>query len=150
MKIINYFHCDKPGHWLAKIRESDWSAGQFLYQLLNENRFKAVLGEKSILLLLTDGSELVSFCTYAQKDDIPATELGPWIGFVYTFPQYRGHRYAGQLISEAERLALADGIHTLYISTDHIGLYEKYGYTLGQIMRDGHGNPSRIYQKNLD
>lgn len=47
------------------------------------------MGEKSRVMLLVDGDDLISFCTYAEKDDIQPTELTPWIGFVYTFPQYR-------------------------------------------------------------
>ena len=33
---------------------------------------------------------MISFCTFAEHDDIPDTELTPWIGFVYTFPAFRG------------------------------------------------------------
>ncbi len=32
------------------------------------------------MLLLTDGDELVSYCTYAKKDDIQPTDLTPWMG----------------------------------------------------------------------
>ena len=52
------------------------------------------------VLLLTEDSKLISFCTYAGKDDIQPTELSPWVGFVYTFPEYRGHRYVGLLMAK--------------------------------------------------
>ena len=35
--------------------------------------------------------EQISFCTYAEKDDIQPTALTPWIGFVYTFPNIGGN-----------------------------------------------------------
>lgn len=62
------------------------------------------------VLMLVDGENLISFCTFADKDDIQPTELTPWIGWVYTFPHYRGHRYVGKLLSYAEALAKTDGL----------------------------------------
>lgn len=150
MQVIEYFSCDRPDDWLAQIRKSDWGAGQFLYELLSENRFKEAVGEKSKVLLLTDGDALVSFCTYAEKDDIQPTELTPWIGFVYTFPAYRGHRYVGELFSEIGRLARAEHVHEIYISTNEEGLYEKYGCEFYRMMTDMEGEPSRVYRMHVD
>ena len=38
MQVIDYYSCDRPEHWLEQIKKSDWSAGQFLYELLSENK----------------------------------------------------------------------------------------------------------------
>ncbi len=150
MKVIDYYDCDRSEYWLQQIKKSDWSAGQYLYKLLYENKFKNVVGENSKVLLLTDGDELISFCTYAEKDDIQPTTLTPWIGFVYTFPEYRGHRYIGKVFLEIEKLAKIENVHDIYISTNHIGLYEKYGCEFYQMMKDINGEPSRVYRKHID
>ncbi len=150
MQVIDYFACDRPEFWLEKIKKSDWGGGQFLYELLNENKLKNAVGEKARVLMLTDGEELVSFCTYAEKDDIQPTALTPWIGFVYTFPEYRGHRYVGKLFLEVKKLARAEQVHDIYISTNHDGLYEKYGCEFYQTMTDMHGEPSRVYRMHVD
>lgn len=150
MQVIDYFNCEKPDYWLNQIKKSDWGAGQFLYQLLSENKFKDAVGEKSKVLMLTDGDELISFCSYAEKDDIQPTELTPWMGFVYTFPEYRGHRYMGKLFLEIEELAKAENVHDIFISTNHTGLYEKYGCEFYQIMNDMDGEPSRVYIKHVN
>ena len=150
MQVIDYFNCERPEHWLSQIKKSDWGAGQFLYQLLSENKFKDAVGEKSKVLMLTDGDELISFCSYAEKDDIQPTELTPWIGFVYTFPEYRGHRYVGKLFLEIEKLAKAENVHDIFISTNHTGLYEKYGCEFYQTMNDMDGESSRVYKKHVD
>lgn len=150
MQVIEYFSCDRPEHWLSQIKKSDWSAGQYLYELLSENKFKDATGENSKVLMLTDEDELISFCTYAQKDDIQPTELTPWVGFVYTFPEYRGHRYVGKLFQEIERLAKDEKVREIFISTDHTGLYEKYGCVFYQMMNDMNGEPSRVYRKQVN
>ena len=82
MRVINYFDSNKKEHWLSEIKRGDWKAAGFLYELLYKGTFAEAAGEKSKVLLLTDGDELISFCTYAEKDDIQPTELTPWMGFV--------------------------------------------------------------------
>ena len=59
MEIIDYFTSDKKDHWLGEILKSNWSAGKYLYELL-------------------------SFCTYAEQDEVREPSLTPWVGFVYT------------------------------------------------------------------
>ena len=149
MTISDYFTSDRQEHWREQIGKSDWRAGQFLYQLLCEGRLQEHVGEAVKLLLLTDGDELVSFCTLAPRDDVPDCELTPWIGFVYTFPRYRGQRLMGRLLRYAEEAASAAGWDAVYISTDHVGLYEKYGYTFHTVLRDLRGDETRVYRKTL-
>ena len=149
MEVINFFDNDRQDHWLDEIKRSDWRAGAFLHKLISSGTFFEAVGEGSKVLLLTNGDELISFCTYAQKDDIQPTELTPWVGFVYTFPEHRGHRYAGLLFEEIGRFAKEEHISEVYISTNHIGLYEKYGCEYRAQMNDMDGELSRIYVKKI-
>ena len=76
MRVINYFESADQSHWLNEIRRGDWKAAQSLYNLLNTNTFFDAVGEKSTVLLLVNNDKLISFCTYAEKDDIQPT--GHW------------------------------------------------------------------------
>ena len=149
MEIIEYFSSEKREHWLSKIEKSDWSAGKFLFKLLKEEKLKETVGENAEVILFTNGENLVSFCTFADFDDIQPTELTPWIGFVYTFPEYRGNRNAGKLLAYAEKLAKEKGFEKIHISTNHVGLYEKYGYNFFKMMKAVDGEDSRVYIKKL-
>ena len=149
MKVVEYFVAPDREHWLQAIGTSDWTAGQYLHQLLQQNQFHACLGEKSRLLLLTEDDQLIAFCTYAQRDEIPDPSLTPWTGFVYTFPPYRGKRRMGKLLETVYRLAKSDGFPCVYISTDHVGLYEKYACRYWKEMRDIHGNNCHIYRMDI-
>ena len=149
MRVINYFDSDRQSHWLNEIKRGDWGAAGFLYELLSKGTFFDAAGENSKVLLLTDGDELISFCTYAETDDIQPTELTPWMGFVYTFPEHRVHHYVGLLMEEVERLAIKEGVSEVYISTNHIGLYEKYGCEFKAEMHDMNGELSRVYVKKV-
>ena len=151
MKVIEFFISENQAHWLEEIRKSDWGAGQFLYSLLRDGKLKDTVGQTALVPMLIDeeANKLVSYCTFAPLDDIQPTELSPWVGFVYTFPEYRGHRYTGQVIRFAESLATVMEKEYLYISTGHTGLYEKYGYEFFQFCKDIEGETSRVYRKAL-
>ena len=151
MKIIEYFTSDNQEHWLKEIRKSDWGAGQYLYTLLKEGKLKKLVGRTALvpMLIEEETQKLVSFCTFAPLDDIQPTALSPWIGFVYTFPEYRGHHYIGRLLAYAESLATVMGKEYVYISTGETGLYEKYGYEFFDFLKDIGGEDSRVYRKAL-
>lgn len=148
MKIIEFYAASDKQYWLEKIKECDWNAGKYLYELLKNEKLRTLVGKDAKVLMLTDGKDLLSFCTLSEKDEIP-TNLTPWIGFVYTFPNYRGNRFAGELLNYAESLAKKDGAKNIYISTDHIGLYEKYGYEFFKTAKTIADEDSRIYTKRL-
>lgn len=149
MNIINYFDSSGKSHWLDEIKRCDWGAGAYLCELLENGRFFEMTGMSSKLLLLTEGDELLAFCTLSEKDDIRPTELSPWVGFVYTYPEHRGKRLFGLLLDKALKLAKQQGFDKLYISTDHVGLYEKYGCEFLTEMTDVRGDMSRVYFKEV-
>ena len=150
MEITEYFGCGRKERLLLELGKCEWEAGKLLYDLLKSGTAETFLGENPRIFMLTEGDRLVSFCTLARKDDIPDCELSPWIGFVYTFPEYRGHRFVGRLIAHAENTAREEGFGRVFISTGHTGLYEKYGYAFHEIRKDINGCDSRIYEKVLE
>lgn len=173
MEILKYRNLGDEDkiYWRSLIGSCGWRAGDFLFSLLggkkdeaantatgsatvgacevSEVLFEEACGEGAQVLLLVEGRELVSFCTYAPLDDVQPTLLTPWIGFVFTAEEYRGRRCAGELISYAEGLAREDGHEFTHISTDHVGLYEKYGYELYQMAKSLDGEDARVYRKKL-
>jgi len=147
MQIKEYFTLgeNEKQDYLSQIKESDWSAGQYLYELLKSESLKKLCGEKTEVLLLVDEGKLISFCTFAEHDDIKNTTLTPWVGFVYTFPNFRGKRRIGKLLEYAYYLAKQNGDTHIYISTNEKGLYEKYNYTFFKIMKDIDNKDSSVY-----
>lgn len=149
MEIIDFYASDNQEHWLEEIKRSDWGAGQYLYELLRKDELRALCGSSTKVLLLVREDDLLSFCTYAKQDEIREPFLTPWVGFVYTFPGHRGHRYAGMLLQEAHVLARREHHPYIYISTGETGLYEKYGYTFWKMMKDVNGEDSRVYRMKV-
>ena len=95
MEIIEYFSDSRKEHWLSRIADAKWLPASFLCQLLsNSESFERNLGAGGKVFLLTDGDELISFAALTHQDSIKDENLFPWIGYVFTFPQYRGNRYS--------------------------------------------------------
>lgn len=148
MNIFNFFDSDDRSCWTDKIKECDWKAAKFLADLIERKRFDKMLGGGKLFIMEDNGS-LVSFVTLTKKDCIDTEDIFPWLGFVFTAPEYRGHRYSGEIISYACEEAKKQGYDKVYLATDHIGLYEKYGFSYMESRMDIYGEESRIYCKNI-
>lgn len=149
MEVIEYFSCLEKDKFLNRIEACEWSAAKFLAKLLKENRLQKDLGGWANLFLLTDGDRLVSFLVLSAQDCISEPAYAPWLGFFYTAPEYRGNRYGKLLIDYVCEAARNDGYKSIYLATDHIGLYEKYGFDYLENRIDVYGEDSRIYKKIL-
>lgn len=149
MRIVNYFEYENQNDLLEQLKQCDWSAAKFLVELLTKGTFFEMLGGAGDLYLLLDGDQLVSFATLTMQDSIRDEGLFPWIGFVYTAPSYRGHRYAGLVLAHAQAVAAAKGHDRVYIASDHVGLYEKYGFVYMENRVDYWGSDQQVFYKNL-
>lgn len=149
MRIIDFFSCEDQTVWIEKIRLGNWGAARFLAKLLEEGTFHSTLGAGTVYLL-ADEDRLVSFVTLTRQDCIADESLYPWLGFFYTFPEYRGNRHGGKLLEYAAGEAGKQGYEKVYLATDHMGLYEKYGFSYWENRVDVYGEDSRIYIRNLE
>ena len=136
-------------HWLAEMKNCDWDAGRYLHWLLDTGEFRKTCGANAEALFLTDGDRLAAFCTYADHDEIDSDEMKPWVGFVYTFPEFRGRRASGMLCEYAAELAKKDGYKSIYVSSEEKGLYEKYGFVFLSDAMSEHGYETQIFKREL-
>ena len=148
MKILDLHNSNEQKQWIDRIRVCEWGAAKYLADLLEQDRFHEMAGDGSLIIMI-DNEKIVSFCTLTRKDCVDDDALLPWIGFVFTSPEYRGNRYSGKLVEYACDKALKQGFDNMYIATDHIGLYEKYGFTYLESRVDIYNEICRIYRRKL-
>lgn len=149
MQIIKYYEATDQAHWKKQIGQGDWSAAKLLYTWLEKDELKKNCGNSAEVYLLTDGDNLVSFAVLAEQDEIEAPELSPWIGFVYTSEKYRGCRNAGKLITHICDTLKQENIRKVYVSTEEVGLYEKYGFSFHKTMLTRDGKKTRVYVREV-
>ena len=96
--------------------------------------------------LLMDGKQIVGGVGLITNDFISRMDLWPWLCALYIEEEYRGQNLAELLIDELKNDTLKLGFQSLYLATDHIGYYEKFGF---EYIADGYhpwGDVSRIYE----
>ena len=96
--------------------------------------------------LLELDEELIGCAGLITNDFISRMDLYPWICAIYIDEKHRGNGYSSLLIEQAKRDTKAAGFMHLNLCTDHIGFYEKFGFTyIGQGYHPWE-EESRIYQ----
>ena len=81
-----------------------------------------------------------------ENDFHDRKDLAPNVCAVYTDKDYRGQGIAGKLLDLAVEDMKGKGVSPLYLVTDHIGFYEKYGWEfLCMVQGDDEPNMSRMY-----
>lgn len=79
--------------------------------------------------LLMNGDEILGCAGLISNDFISRMDLCPWLCALYIEEAHRGHAYASLLIERIRKDAAAKGYSKLYLCSDHVGFYEKYGFT---------------------
>ena len=99
--------------------------------------------------LLLDGADIIGCAGLITNDFISRMDLYPWLCALYIEPGHRGRNLGALLIEKAESDAKAGGFFNLYLCTDHVGYYERYGFSFVGIGFHPWGESSRIYSKPL-
>ena len=82
-----------------------------------------------------------------KEDYYPMPELYPWVSCIYVDEEYRGQRVSGKLIDHANQYLRNLGFEKSYIPSDHIGLYERYGYSYVKEIINYGGHEDHLYEK---
>ena len=96
--------------------------------------------------LCLDGEKIVGGMGVIENDFHDRKDLAPNVCAVYTEEAYRCRGIAGRLLNRTVEDMRAKGISPLYLNTDHIGFYERYGWEFYcMVQGDGEPEKSRLY-----
>ena len=100
-----------------------------------EKHMKAVLETEGPIpdaYIAVEDGKIVGGYTLAIKELLYSKERGLWIATLYMDPAYRGKHLSPVLIEHAPRRGGALGYDKIYLASEHVNYYEKYGfYTIG-------------------
>ncbi len=102
-----------------------WRAGAALAEKMKGNHFS----EWERVFAAIDGEQIAGYCTLTKTDCIPDIAYTPYIGFVFVGEKYRGNCLSRELIITALAYAKGLGFDKVYLVSDHVNFYEKYGFT---------------------
>jgi len=112
---------------------------------------RSLLTESSLPIwyLLLDNEIIIGCVGLITNDFISCMDLWPWLCAMYIEDEYRGNDYGSLLISRLKQDAAKAGFSNVYLSTDHIGYYEKYGFEYLCTGYHPWGESSRVYECRL-
>lgn len=95
--------------------------------------------------LLMDKDKIIGGAGLIPNDFISRMDLYPWLCSLYIEEDHRGNSYSSLLIEKIKSDTKKLGFKNLYLCTDHIRFYEKYGFEFIGMGYHPWGESSRIY-----
>ena len=130
---------EQAARWFAE----KWGNPYELYLASIEESFGAAVPSWYVCL---DGDRIAAGMGVIENDFHDRKDLTPNVCAVYTDEEYRGRGLAGRLLDRVCADMKAQGIDTLYLLTNHVGFYERYGWEFFCMANgDGEEEPSRMY-----
>lgn len=123
---------------------SKWGVPQEAYLECME----AYLDEKTEYgwYLCLDDDQIVGGLGVIENDFHDRKDLSPNVCAVFTDESYRKQGIAGNLLNMVVDDLRSKGITPVYLVTDHIGFYERYGWEfLCMVQGDGEPDMTRMY-----
>lgn len=103
---------------------------------------------EAMFAAVADG-KIVGMASIMKTDYYPLPEVFPWVSSVFVEEEYRGRRISEKMIAFANSYARKIGFDRTYIPTEHVGLYEKYGYHFVREITNYGGGKDRLLVKEL-
>lgn len=144
-------HMMKEGHplWERVItfaEKCSWPAGEQLARRMRNNGF----ADWERVFAATIDDNIVGFAVFSEDGGMPKEyDCKPFIGFVFVDEGHRGKRISERLISQIRGYAKALGYQTLYLKSEHRGLYEKYGFIKIGNFTPVHGPADQLFKINV-
>ncbi|MGN0403078.1 MAG: GNAT family N-acetyltransferase [Acetatifactor sp.] len=92
------------------------------------------------------GGEIAAGMGVIENDFHDRKDLAPNICAVFTEEKHRGKGIAGKLLNTVVEDLKGKGISPVYLITNHIGFYERYGWEfLCMVQGDGEPEMTRMY-----
>lgn len=96
--------------------------------------------------LCLDNGRIAGGLGVIENDFHDRKDLTPNVCAVYTEPEYRGQKIAGRLLEMVVEDMKSKEISPIYLVTDHIGFYERYGWEfLCMVQGDDEPDMTRMY-----
>lgn len=149
MMNINISRIEKSGEkWDALINYSKtcpWIAGKHLAGLMEKNSFT----EWESVFAAEVENKIIGFCTFMKTDYYPENRYSPWISSIFVDEAYRGCQISGKMIETVILYAKEQGFSKVFIPSDMIGFYEKYGFEKIDELQNYGGDIDNIFAKEI-
>lgn len=99
-----------------------------------------------LTFLMIKNDRIIGFYQLIEQELLDRKDLSPWIAPLFIDKRERGHALGAVLLEHARKTAGRLGYPKVYLTTDHIRYYEKYGFREIGLSNYEWGRPSKIYE----
>lgn len=125
---------------------SKWGIDKKEYEKSFDEMYSAKGSIPLWFIALGERGDIVGGCGVIENDFVDRTDLFPYLCALFIEPEYRGHAFGSRLLARARLEAARGGFDNIYLCTDHVGYYEKYGWEYIAVGNHPWGETSRIYR----
>jgi N-acetylglutamate synthase-like GNAT family acetyltransferase len=126
-------------------KNCSWKVGAFFAEQMEQNKFT----EWERVFMALDDNNIAGYCTFVKNDCIPDVKYTPYISCIFVGEQYRGNRLSEKMILTVMEYAKKIKFNEVYIVSNHINLYEKYGCIKIDEKKDYWNRDEKIYRRKL-
>ncbi len=146
MKKLEFFSIkEKPAYTQAILdsqREHWWACMPWTEKHMKACRKPGDLPDTYVAV--ADGKPVGTY-TLLMKELLYSKEVGLWIGTLYIFPEARGWHLTPILLEHALRRGAELGHDKMYLASEHVNLYEKFGWLAAGPDLCALGEPTMMY-----
>lgn len=137
---------------IAELTQKEWGSGTNSIEEFNAKIDKKINKIISNLnnpnyckLILLQDNTLVGFISIFPHDCDERPDLSPWYATMYVKEEFRGNGYSKLLNEAILKEAKSRGFTKIYLKTDLINYYEKFGANYIETLKSG----EKLYYFNL-
>ena len=103
---------------------------------------------EAMFVAKADG-KIIGMTSVMKEDYYPLPDLYPWVSSIFVDEEYRGQRVSGKLIDFANEYLRNLGFMKSYIPSDHVDLYERFGYSYVKDITNYGGQEDHLFEKSI-
>jgi len=96
--------------------------------------------------IMLDGDTIIGSFGLIENDFMVRKDLMPWLCALYIEERERGKALGSRLLAHGRKEAGKLGFDKLYLCTEHVGYYEKYGWRFFGYEESESGGKTRVYE----
>ena len=131
---------------LKFVEECSWVETK---QHVAENIRNWVYTDWETIFAAVKNGRIIGITSVMKEDYYPMPDTFPWVSCVFVSEEYRGHALSGRLIETANSYLREQGFDISYIPSEHMGLYEHYGYQYVKDIVNYGGFSDHLFSKDI-
>ncbi|MDR2502141.1 MAG: GNAT family N-acetyltransferase, partial [Oscillospiraceae bacterium] len=145
VEILSVRECPELLSRAANYFSAKWGINRKIYE---ESITDSLTTENSSprWYLMMRGDEIIGSYGLIENDFMVRKDLTPWLCALYIEESERRQGLGAKLLTHGRREAAKLGFSKVYLCTDHVGYYERYGWRFFGMEKSEFGCETRVYE----